>query len=96
MRTFIISSSTAIRSELGQRCKVLRLMRNLTQKQLADMTSASLSSIRRFEVHGQATLDLFIKITQSLQVVQQLEPLFMAQEISIAEIERHQAATVVV
>ena len=93
MRTFIISSSTAICSELGQRCKVLRLMRNLTQKQLADMTGASLSSIRRFEVHGQGSLDLFIKTTQALQVVQQLEPLFVQQETSIADLEKQQAAT---
>ena len=93
MRTFIILSSTAICSELGLRCKVLRLMRNLTQRQLAAMTGASLSSLRRFEVHGQGSLDLFIKITQALQVVQQLEPLFVQQETSIADIEKQQAAT---
>ena len=92
MRTFIISSSTAICSELGQRCKVLRLTRNLTQKQLADMTGASLSSVRRFEVQGQGSLELFVKITQALQVVQQLEPLFSQQEASIADIEKQQAA----
>ena len=68
-------------------------MRNLTQKQLADMTGASLSSVRRFEVKGQGSLDLFIKITQALQVVQQLEPLFVQQETSIADIEKQQAAT---
>ena len=68
-------------------------MRNLTQKQLAAMTGASLSSLRRFEVHGQGSLDLFIKITQALQVVQQLEPLFVQQETSIADIEKQQAAT---
>ena len=67
-------------------------MRNLTQKQLAAMTGASLSSLRRFEVHGQGSLDLFIKITQALQVVQQLEPLFVQQETSIADIEKQQAA----
>ena len=68
-------------------------MRNLTQQQLAAMTGASLSSLRRFEVHGQGSLDLFIKITQALQVVQQLEPLFVQQETSIADIEKQQAAT---
>ena len=68
-------------------------MRNLTQKQLADMTGVSLSSVRRFEVGGQGSLDLLIKITQALQVVQQLEPLFVQQEISIADIEKRQAAT---
>ena len=93
MRTFIISSSTAICREIGQRCKVLRLMRNLTQKQLADMTGASLSSVRRFEVGGQGSLDMLIKITQALQVVQQLEPLFVQQETSISDIEKQQVAT---
>jgi len=92
MRTFIISSSAAICSQFGKRCKVLRLMRNLTQKQVANMTGASLSSVRRFEVNGQVSLDLFIKIAQALQVVQQLEPLFVQQEASIADIEKQQAA----
>ena len=68
-------------------------MRNLTQKQLADMTGASLSSVRRFEVYGQGSLDLFVKIAQALQVVQQLEPLFVQQETSIADLEKQQAAT---
>jgi len=67
-------------------------MRNLTQKQVANMTGASLSSVRRFEVNGQVSLDLFIKIAQALQVVQQLEPLFVQQEASIADIEKQQAA----
>lgn len=67
-------------------------MRNLTQKQLADMTGTSLSSVRRFEVQGQGSLELFVKITQALQVVRQLEPLFLQQEASIADIEKQQAA----
>ena len=67
-------------------------MRNLTQKQLADMSGASLSSVRRFELYGQGSLDLFVKITQALQVVQQLEPLCLQQEASIADIEKQQAA----
>lgn len=67
-------------------------MRNLTQKQLADMAGTSLSSVRRFEVQGQGSLELFVKITQALQVVRQLEPLFLQQEASIADIEKQQAA----
>ena len=33
---------------------------------------------------------MFVKITQALQVVQQLEPLFTQQETSIAELEKQQ------
>lgn len=90
MRTFIISSAVSICMELGVRCKALRLSRNLTQQQLADMVGASLSSVRRFEVQGQGSLEMFVKITQALQVVQQLEPLFTQQETSIAELEKQQ------
>ena len=91
MRTFIISSATSICAELGDRCKLIRLSRNLTQQQLADMVTASLSSVRRFESQGQGSLEMFVKITQALQVVQQLEPLFAQQETSIAELEKQQA-----
>ena len=90
MRTFIISSATSICTELGDRCKLIRLSRNLTQQQLADMVGASLSSVRRFEAQGQGSLEMFVKITQALQVVQQLEPLFTHQEASIAELEKQQ------
>ena len=92
MRTFIIASSEAICSELGTRCRLVRLTRNLTQQQLADMTGASLSSVRRFEAKGQCSLDLWVKIAHALQMVQQLEPLFMQQAASIAELEKQQAA----
>lgn len=92
MRAFIISPSTTVCADLAARCRAIRLSRNLTQQQLADMVGASLSSLRRFEAKGQASLDLFVRIAQSLGVVQQLEPLFTQQEISIAEMERQQAA----
>lgn len=91
MRTFIISPSNVICIELGKRCKAIRLSRNLTQQQLADMVGASLSSLRRFEAQGQASLELFVKVTQSLGVVQQLEPLLLPQQdASIADLEQQQ------
>lgn len=90
MRTFIISSSSSICKAIGDRCKLIRLAKNLTQQQLADMVGASLSSMRRFESQGQGSLEMFVKITQALQVVQQLEPLLNQQEISIAELEKQQ------
>ena len=91
MRTFIISSAQSICAELGGRCKAIRLSRNLTQQQLADMVSASLSSVRRFEAQGQGSLEMLVKVTQALNVVQQLEPLLVQQEASIAELEKSQA-----
>lgn len=90
MRTFILSSAQAICSELGGRVKALRLAKNLTQQQLADMVTVSLSSIRRFEMKGQASLEMVVKVAQALQVVQQLEPLLVQQKLSIADLEKQQ------
>lgn len=70
---------------------MIRLAKNLTQQQLSDMVGASLSSLRRFEAQGQGSLEMFVKITQALQVVHQLEPLFTQQDASIAELEKQQA-----
>ena len=88
MRTFILSSASAICAELAARCKAIRLQRNLTQQQLAQMVQVSLSSMRRFEAHGQGSLEMFVKITQALQVVAQLEPLLQTQDTSISELEK--------
>lgn len=90
MRPFILLSAPAICIELGERCKAVRLLRNLTQLQLAQMVNVSLSSIRRFEVSGQSTLEVFVKVTQALQVVQQLEPLLTEQGLSISDLEKQQ------
>ena len=88
MRTFIILSAPAICNELAARCKASRLQRNLTQQQLAAMVQVSLSSMRRFEAQGQGSLEMFVKITQALQVVAQLEPLLLAPDVSIADLEK--------
>jgi len=78
---------------LGQRVKALRLVRNLTQQQLADMAGASLSSLRRLESQGQATLVLLVRVAQALQVVDHLEPLFDQPVQTIADLERLSVAS---
>ena len=88
MRAFIFVSSAAILAELGARIRQLRLLANLTQQQLADMSGASLSSIRRFEASGQGSVDLLVRVAQALQVSSQLEPLFVQSTPSIAEVEK--------
>ncbi len=88
MRTFAILPPQAICEELGERIRQLRLRGNLTQQQLAQMTGASLSSIRRLEGMGQGTLELLVRVSQALQVVTQLDGLFVPPPPSIAELER--------
>lgn len=88
MRTFDFLSPDAVAALLGERVKALRLARNLTQQQLADMAGASLSSVRRLEGQGQATLTLLVRVAQALQVVEQLEPLFDPPVQTIADAEQ--------
>lgn len=78
--------------DLGRRCRVLRLARNLGQAELAAMTASSLSSIRRFEARGQGTLLLLARIAQALQVAQQFESLLTQPAVSIADLERAAAS----
>ena len=68
----------------------MRLAKNLSQQQLADMTQSSLSSVRRLEAHGQGGLEFIVRVAQALQKVEQLEGLFTQPVQSIAQVEREQ------
>lgn len=92
MRTFVLLTEAEICRELGEHFRQLRLQVNLSQLELAQRTGASLSSIRRLEAHGQATLELVVRATQALHVVEQLENLLIVPTLSIADAEREAAA----
>jgi transcriptional regulator with XRE-family HTH domain len=91
MRTFNLLSSNSICTELGVRIKRLRLAKNLSQQQLADMTQSSLSSVRRLEGQGQGGFEFIVRVAQALQAVEQLESLFIQPIHSIAQAEREQS-----
>jgi transcriptional regulator with XRE-family HTH domain len=82
-----LQSPASICHTLGARGRALRLARNLSQTELARMTGASLSSIRRFEAAGQGAFDLVVRIALALQATQGLETLFDAPAHSIAQLE---------
>lgn len=69
----------------------MRLSKNLSQKQLADMTQSSLSSVRRLEAQGQGSLEFVVRVVQALQAVEQLENLFEQSIQTIAQAEREQS-----
>lgn len=77
--------------ELGTRCRRLRLARNLSQAELATMTGASLSSIRRLEARGQGTLSLLTRVAQALQAANQFESFLVLPVVRIADAERDAA-----
>jgi transcriptional regulator with XRE-family HTH domain len=90
MKTFNLLASQAICEQLGMRVKRLRLARNLSQQQLAQMTQSSLSSVRRMEAEGQGSLEFVVRIAQALQCVDQLNDWFVQPVLSIADAEREQ------
>lgn len=91
MGTIDILTPEEICRELGGRCRVLRLARNLSQAELAAMTGSSLSSIRRLESRGQSTLLLVARVAQALHMSHQFEPLFILPVTRIADAERDTA-----
>jgi transcriptional regulator with XRE-family HTH domain len=91
MRTFNLLSSQSICAELGERARRFRLGKNLSQAQLAQMTQASLSSVRRLEAQGQGSLEFVVRVMQALQAVNQLESLFEEPAQTIAQVERDQS-----
>jgi len=84
---FALQSSSAICQTLGLRCRELRLARNLSQSELARMTGASLSSIRRFEAVGQGSCNLMVRIALVLQSTEALESLWISSAHNIAQAE---------
>lgn len=87
MRDFNLIPSEGVCSELGARIRTLRLAKNITKQELARMTQSSLSSIHRAEAGGHMTLDLFVRLAQSLHAIDAFEGLFMQNFHSIADIE---------
>ncbi len=88
MGTFDLLTPEEICHELGQRCRILRLGANLSQRELAARIGTSLSSIRRLESQGQGTLELLVRITQVLQLASHLENLLVLPVFSIADAEQ--------
>jgi len=82
-----LESPESICRTVGARARALRLMRNLSQQELARMAGVSLSSIRRFESGGQGPFDLVARIAVALQATDALEPLFALPGQTIAQAE---------
>lgn len=93
MGTIDLLTHEEVCSELGARCRALRLGRNLGQAALAEMAGSSLSSIRRLEAHGQTTLSLLVRVLQALQATRHFENFLRDEPVSIAELERAATAS---
>jgi len=92
MGTIDLLTPEELCAELGRRCRVLRLAHNISQAELAARSGSSLSSIRRLEAKGQGTLELLVRVAQSLQVTSQFESFLIQPVLTIADAERSEAA----
>lgn len=93
MRTFELLTHKEVCAEIGQRCRRLRLQANLSQFEMAERAGTSLSSIRRLEGSGHASLELLVRVAQALHLVGHLENLLVLPVLSIADAERDAVAT---
>lgn len=84
---FSLQTPDLICRALGERVRLLRLARNLSQMELAGMCGASFSSIRRLEAQGQATLSLLVRAALALNAIGQLDDLFILPSQTIAQAE---------
>lgn len=78
---------------LGARARRLRLLRNLTQQDLATKSGVGLKALRRFESTGGGTLETAVRIAFALRVPDPFGGLFEPPRYnSLAEAEAEMAA----
>ncbi len=81
---FYTFSDKGIEFELGNRFKALRLAKNITQKELAALTTLSLNSIKALE-SGRGKLSTIIAVLRELGALEQLNSFIP--EISISPLQ---------
>jgi len=67
-RSFEITASDKIESELGEQLRRLRLARNITQKNLALEAGIGLRTLKRLEAGDGTSLDTFVRILIALGI----------------------------
>ena len=74
-------------AELGRRLKAARLAQALQQTDLALRAGVSLGAVKTLENTGQSTMASFIRVVLALGMVDELQPLFVHEVRSIADME---------
>jgi transcriptional regulator with XRE-family HTH domain len=89
---FTRSVPEEILRELGARLRIQRLAQSLSQRELAAMAGLSLGAVRKLEHDGQCSLDTLVRVVQVLGLTDELSPLFILQQQSIAQMEKRAQA----
>lgn len=72
---FSMATSSQIETALCRRLERIRLMRNMTQAELAEEAGVSLRTIGRLEQGQGVSLDTFIRVLTALRIQQNLQGL---------------------
>ena len=73
-----LEAFSEVLTQLGQRARALRLIRNLTQSQLAKQAGVGVATLHRFEKTGQISLDNALRISTALGAEEGFRLLFAA------------------
>ena len=87
MGRYMWKTNDEIMYDLASRVKNIRKRRSITQQQLSYMSGVSYGSIKRFETSGEISLYSLIRITRTLDIIDEIDNLFTQVEYkSIEEI----------
>lgn len=89
MLGFQLSTSDEIIREIGQRLRAQRMVKSMTQEELAARAGVGIGAVKKLEAGGNATLQTLVRVIQALSLTEDLEGIFRLQTTrSIAEMER--------
>ena len=92
MLDFGFASEQEARTELCKRLRAQRLVKGLSQAELAEWAGISVSTVKLIENKGQCTLENFMRMVTSLGLAEELQPLFVLKPKSIAQMEQAEQA----
>lgn len=85
---FNLATESEIIQELSIRLKQYRILRNMTQKELAVAADIGFSTVHRFEMGKGISLDSFLKIVMALGLIHELSHLFELKFSSLSDLEK--------
>jgi len=90
--SFSVATPDEILHLLGQRLRTQRLTQKLTQHDLAQMAGLSLGAVRKLESSGHSSVETLVRAVQALGLVDEMDPLFIPGQRTIAQMEQVAAA----
>lgn len=90
MLDFSFATEREIRIELGRRLRSQRLLKDISQEELAIRAGISISTIKLIEGKGQSTLENFMRVLVSMDLAAHMQTLFENKPMSIAMMEQMQ------